>query len=135
MDFAEEQGTKFLVYTDWKSGWFVVRKMRDTDAPPVIKELMPIFSDTAVPQMLFSDNGPPFNSRETMEFYRKWGIKWISSSPRYPQSNSIAEDGVKSAKALLRKCMNNGKLDLDAWARGLLQIGNTPNRVTGISSL
>lgn len=46
----------------------------------------------------------------------------------YPQSNTFAENGVKSAKALLRKCISGKKIDYEEWDKGLLSIRNTPNK-------
>lgn len=63
-DFAEQNGLSFLIITDWKSGWFSTRQVRNKDAKTTIKELRNFISDTAVPRYLFSDNGQPFPSAE-----------------------------------------------------------------------
>ena len=132
-DFATVEGKKFLIITDWKTGWFSTRQMSQTTAAATIHHLRAFFSETAVPRILFTDNGPPFTSVELRDFMNRWGVQWKSSSPYHPKSNSYAENGVKSAKALLRKCINNGKLDHEEWSRGLLCIRNTPHKATGLS--
>ena len=132
-DFAEVDGQPFLVTTDWRSGWFTTVKVSSTNSKSTIQILRDFFADTRVPSILFTDNGPPFNSAEFSDFCRNWGVRHITSSPYYAQSNSYAENGVKQAKALLRKCFSNGRLDREKWAKGLLQIRNTPHKATGLS--
>ena len=127
-DFADYDGLSFLIITDWKTGWFSTRPVKRKDAKTTVHELRDFISDTAVPTYLFTDNGQPFPSSEVQDFLKRWGIKWISSSPLYPQSNSYAENGVKSAKSLLRKCIKGKKIDYEEWSRGLLAIRNTPNK-------
>ena len=132
-DLADVDGQKYLIVTDWKSGWFSTHQLRDATAQSIIHELRRQFMDTAVPMILFTDNGPPFISAEVKSFCARWGIRLLTSSPYYAQSNTFAENGVKNAKSLLRKCMRNGELDHDEWARGLLAIRNTPHHTSGLS--
>ena len=62
-----------------------------------------------------------------------WGVKHIMSSPHYPQSNGHAEANVKSLKYLIMKTTHNGQVnDSDEFAKGLLELRNTP-RVDGLS--
>lgn len=51
--------------------------------------------------------------------------KQLSSTPYYPQSNSIAENAVKSVKHLLSK-IGHHDLDTDVFWQGLLEYRNTP---------
>lgn len=46
----------------------------------------------------------PFDSRECRQFALDWGFKFTFSSPRYPQSNGLAERAVQIAKKMLLKC-------------------------------
>jgi len=94
VDFADLHEKKFMVTTDWRSGWFTCIPMRQTTTNAVIHQLRLQFVDTAVPNVLFTDNGPPFNSGEFQDFCRRWGIRHVTSSVQYPQSNSFAENGV-----------------------------------------
>ncbi|XP_062588755.1 uncharacterized protein K02A2.6-like [Saccostrea cucullata] len=77
-----------------------------------------------------SDNGPPFNSRKFQDFAEKYEFEHRTSSPRYPQSNGKAENAVKIAKALMRKCV----LDKKDPFLALLDWRNTPSETIGLST-
>ena len=50
-----------------------------------------------------SDNEPQFSSQDFSTFSIQYGFEYCTSSPNYPQSNSKAEQAVKTIKALLSK--------------------------------
>ena len=112
-DWFELNGLK--CYTDWYTGWFTTGKAVHADSKFLQDFLREVFVDTAVPDQIWSDQGPPFGSDEMKSFYDYWAIKWILSSPEYPQSNAYAELAVKNAKSLARKCMNGRVIDQNAW--------------------
>ena len=135
MDLFSYGGREFMVIADVKSGWPTTFNMgRSVTAQAVIDVLRGFFCDTAVPTILYSDNGPQLDSNLFYRFMAQWGIQHLTSSPRYPQSNGHAEASVKAMKALVIKCWNQQtqSVDRDKWAHGLLQWRNTP-RSAGLS--
>jgi len=52
---------------------------------------------------LRTDNGPCYKSESFSAFVESWGVVHKTSSPRYPESNGMAERSVKTVKDLLRK--------------------------------
>ena len=56
-----------------------------------------------------SDGGPQFSSAEFQRFAEEWGFDRNMSSPYYPQSNDLAENGVKVVKRLLTKAAEKGE--------------------------
>ena len=68
------------------------------------------------------DGGPNLDSREFLDFMKKWGIDRRLSSAYYPQSNGRAEAAVKTAKRITREHLG----DNDKIARALLAYRNTP---------
>lgn len=53
--------------------------------------------------MVMSDNGPQYSSELFTTFSQQYGLKHITSSPTYPQSNRAAERAVRTIKELLNK--------------------------------
>ena len=80
----------------------------------------------AFPEKLTADN-MPFNSKTFHEFSKKWNFKVVTSSPKYPQSNGLAERNVQTIKKLLKKA-KEGENDEEL---ALLELRNTP--ITGMS--
>ena len=52
----------------------------------------------------------PFNSFECRSFAQEWDIKIVTSSPRYAQSNGLAEKAVGIVKNMMKKCDNFNKV-------------------------
>ena len=92
------------------------------EADDVIISLKDSFSRHGIPQQVFSNNGPCFKSHKMTKFAQAWGFDHDTSSPRYPQSNGLAEVSVKSVKYLLEKCGG----DLNSFQKGILILRNSP---------
>uniref|UniRef100_A0A3Q4MZZ0 Integrase catalytic domain-containing protein n=1 Tax=Neolamprologus brichardi TaxID=32507 RepID=A0A3Q4MZZ0_NEOBR len=68
------------------------------------------------------------SSQEFRRFAEYWGFQHITSSPRYPQSNDLAEKTVQTAKRILTKAKQD---KMDPYL-SLLEYRNTP--VDGLKS-
>ena len=103
-------------------------------ADAIVNVLREFFCDTAVPTILYSDNGPQMDSHKFAHFLTQWGVNHVTSSPHFPQSNGYAEASVKAMKALIIKCWDpqTQSVNRDKWAHGLLQWRNIP-RSSGLS--
>ena len=88
----------------------------------MIKILTSHFAEHGTPEQLFSDNGPPFHSKRFKEFCDQKGIQHISSSPRYPRSNGLAERAVQTAKKIISRCQAS-RTPVDV---ALMEHRNTP---------
>ena len=93
-DLFEFNGTKYLLVIDYYSKYLEVSNMEDGSADAVVQELKVIFARHGIPQELVADN-VPFNSASFKNFATEWDFKVTFSSPRYAQSNGMAESGVK----------------------------------------
>ena len=118
----------YLCTVDYYSGYFEIDRLEKKTGKSIIKKLKRHFSSQGIPNELFSDNGPPFNSLEFNEFAQQYESELRKSSPNYPQSNGRVENAVKTAKQLLKKSISAGHnfyLTLLDWrntpSEGLLQ--------------
>lgn len=103
-DIFEWHGKMHLVLVDSFSGWFELDHLPDMRSVTVIAKLKRHFAVHGTPQTLLTDNARQFVCSDFSDFARAWDFEHIQSSPRYPQSNGLAERAVRSAKHLLEKC-------------------------------
>jgi hypothetical protein len=108
-DLFEYNGQQYLLVADYYSNYPFVRHLRSTTSAAVIVCLRTLFSEHGTPEIVFSDNGPQFASKEFKEFSNKFGFKAENSSPRYPQANGLIEIMVKTIKDLFRRASASGE--------------------------
>lgn len=127
-DLGTIRGRHFLVLVDQYSGWphVVVFKDEKTTARRVIDAVRAFFISVGVAVKFWSDNGPQFASAEFAQFLREWGVSAGTSSPHFPQSNGIAEAGIKSIKKLLAGSWTAGAFDEDEFGKAILLFRNAP---------
>ena len=103
-DILTLDGEDFLVTVDYFSDYFEIDKLQGKkDAAAIIRLLKKYFACHGIPNVMVTDNGPPFNSQTFTNFAAEYAFKHTTSSPTYPQSNGKAENAVKIAKRLLKK--------------------------------
>ena len=116
------------------SGWFSYTfPIASSSAAHVIPIIRHWFPNTAVPDVLFSDQGPPYNSKDFQDFLMRWGVAYKCSSAEYPQGNAYAELAVKNCKRLLDNYYRGADTDWDSFDRAILQIRNTPHKSNNLS--
>jgi len=87
--------------------------------------LKAVFARFGDPELLVCDNGPPFASREFMEYCEKNDIKLLHSPPYNPESNGEAERNVQTLKNMMKKNME--EYDSDIFQEILSKVRNIPN--------
>ena len=60
--------------------------------PLVVRELKTMFVRFGIPDILVTDNGPQFSSKEFQVFAKSWSFNHVTTSPRYSQSDGKAEN-------------------------------------------
>ena len=81
----------YLAAIDYYSRYTELAKLSMTTSAAVVQELKEIFARQGIPEVLVSDNGSQFSSKEFKDFTVKWGITHVTSSPKFPQSIGEAE--------------------------------------------
>ncbi|XP_064469866.1 uncharacterized protein K02A2.6-like [Ornithodoros turicata] len=103
IDLFYANGRSYLVVVDYFSKFFELSRLKTTTSANVIAKIRPMLARFGLPDVVRSDNGPEFASGEFQRFLSTQGIKHVTSSPHFPQSNGQAERTVQTAKALLKK--------------------------------
>ena len=134
IDLLEINSTShLLVVVDYFSGWIEAIFLHKTDAAHVIKSLEAIFRTHGLPNIVRSDNGPPFSSREFKGFLEYLGIVHKKGVPYWPQSNGE----VERCNATLLKIVRIARVERRDWKKELsdflFHYRVTPHTVTGLS--
>ena len=124
-DLFEFKKQHYVVLVDAYSRYIEIANLRQqTTSESVIKSLKNIFARHGIPELVFSDNGPQYDSKDFKTFSESWQFTHDTSSPHYPQSNGGAERAVREAKRILSQ---------DDPALALLIYNSTPTSPTGES--
>ncbi|UYV79296.1 hypothetical protein LAZ67_17001982 [Cordylochernes scorpioides] len=119
MDLFKFENKWYLVVIDYYSRFPEVVQLDRLTANVVVRSCKSIFARHGIPETVVSDNGTQFGAaREFANFARQYGFTHVTSSPRFPQSNGMAEAGVKIAKLILKKNQDP--------SLGLLEYRSTP---------
>ncbi|MES9993111.1 MAG: RNase H-like domain-containing protein, partial [Candidatus Thiodiazotropha sp.] len=97
------RGHNYLLVICYYSRFIELAKLSTSTSEEVIKHMKSIFSRHGVCDILTTDNGPCYASKEFKDFTSDYGIQHKTSSSRYPQGNAMAERGVQTCKRLLEK--------------------------------
>ncbi|CAB4030550.1 PREDICTED: uncharacterized protein K02A2.6-like [Paramuricea clavata] len=107
-----------LVVIDRYSRFPDVEIVRCTKASVVIPKLDKIFAVHRIPEVLKSDNGPPFNGDEYKQYLKSLGIKPEFSTPLWPQGNAQVERFMqpleKHSKQPKSKVAHGSKSSIDS---------------------
>lgn len=126
-------GDYLLVVIDEYSRFPEVEIVTSTSARAVIPKLNAIFSRQGIPDVLKSDNGPPFNGHEFSNFAEYLGFHHRKITPVWPKANGEAERFMRS----LKKCVTTAHTEHKNWKQELFkflrQYRATPHSTTNLS--
>lgn len=120
-DIFQLFGRDYLLLVDYYSKYPEVYLLPNKTAESVVTALKSMFSRYGIPLEMICDN-MPFNSGVMINFSREWDFTITTSSPRYPQSNGLAERNIQTVKRLLQKAEHDGS---DPYL-AMLQFRNAP---------
>ena len=105
-DIFEFNKQTYLLVVDYWSKFIEIELLSSGYSSQfVIKKLKSIFARHGIPQIIVSDNGPPYSSQDFKQFCFDWNIEHTTSSPYLPRSNGLAERSIQTIKKLLIKCL------------------------------
>ncbi|KAM7303493.1 uncharacterized protein ISCGN_013449 [Ixodes scapularis] len=121
-DLFNFEGRSYVVIVDSYSGYLDFKKLSGESPQEVVNVMKEWLATHGVPRVIETDNGPCYAAQEFKNFSRDWRFQHVTSSPKYTQSNGLAERAVQTAKGILRKC----SLDGSDIQMALLSFRNTP---------
>ena len=122
-----------MVVTDQFSRFPEVKILTTTSARAVIPKLDAIFARQGIPDVLKSDNGPPFNGHEFKNFADYLGFKHRRITPYWPRANGEAERLVQTLEKSIRTAHLEGKNWKQELYKFLRQYRATPHSTTSVS--
>ncbi len=88
--------------------WPEAVPLRSITAKAVAEGLWSIFSRTAIPEKILSNQGAQFCSRLVKELCSLLGIESVRTSPYHPETNGTVERMHGTMKSILGKCVAGG---------------------------
>lgn len=109
-DIFELHGQKYLLIIDYYSKYIEVEKLENCSTSyTTVKILKSVFARHGIPLTVVTDGGPQFSSDLFQAFSQEWEFDHVISSPRYAQSNGMAERNVQTAKNIFKKVFEDKK--------------------------
>ena len=108
-DIFDIKGQSYIVIADYYSRFPYVKQLSNITSKRIINVFKPLFADHGFCDILVTDNGPSYVSKEFTTFLEDCSIRHITSSPMYPQSNGFAESMVKVMKNLVTKSVESNE--------------------------
>ncbi|KAK3724232.1 hypothetical protein QZH41_002381 [Actinostola sp. cb2023] len=87
---------EYVVLVDSYSDFVEVRHLKTTTSATLIEFYKEQFSRHGIPDVLMTDNGPQYTSREFTDFAREWEFKHLSSSPHHTTQGLMVNQSLPS---------------------------------------
>ena len=124
-------GKMFWVVSDAHSKWLEIEMVLAATSRATVMQLRRMFAIYRLPELLVSDNGSAFVSKEFEDCLKGNRIRHVTSVPYHPSSNGLAERSVQTFKNSMKKGMGN---DLERQLFNFLfHYKTTPHTTTGVS--
>lgn len=127
----------FLILFDTYSKYIDIFKLQTATSQSVLAKIKKFCAYFGLIKEIVSDNGPPFNSADFINWCQRNHIKVTKSPPYHPASNGAAERAVQTAKSALKKIIvenKNQHVNLeDSIQNFLFNYRNTQSTVTNQS--
>ena len=126
-------GKYLLVLIDRYTRYPEVEVLTSIVETQVMRKLRKIFATHGLPEVLVSDNGPPFHSKEFENNMTELGIKHTFSTPYWPQGNAEVERFMRTLNKVLQIAnLKNEDLEV-TLSNFLFQYRTTPHSTTKVA--
>ena len=103
MDFGQISPNQFLfVVIDEYSRFPFAERVNSTSAHAVIPKLDSILTLRGIPEVIKSDNGPPFNGENFRQYAMSMGFKHRKITPLWAKANSEVERFMRTVKKVVK---------------------------------
>ena len=129
-------GDKILVAKCLRSKWPEVKifsRSQSMNANGVISAMEAMFASHGIPDVIRTDNGPPFNSKCFREFSHRFGFQHQKVTPLWPEANGQVEAFMKCLGKVARTALVEGRPFKMALNEFLMAYRATPHPSTGVS--
>lgn len=105
-------------------------RLNNKTSKHIIENIRGLFDRVGYPTIIRSDNSP-FGSAEFDRFANEYNIQLKFSSPRYAQSNGLAEKAVAISKNIVKRCYETNAIDQCQYK--ILEYNTTPVASIGLT--
>ena len=139
MDFAELPNSEYLlIITDDYSRYPVVETVKSTSASTVIPKVDKVFSEFGIPDVVKTDNGPPFNSSAFKSFAQTLGFQHHKVTPLWLRPNGEVERFVRTVKKVIKTAnleRKSWKQEMYRFLRNFRETHHTTTRIPPATAL
>ena len=125
------KGLYLHVTIDNLSCWPEVQVVKSTQFKHLKKKLESVVSLHGIPEVIVSDNGPPYNSHDWRKFAKEMGFTDRYCTPEHPEANGLAERFMSVLVKVIHTAVAEGNDPITAIRRRLLNYRNTIHPSTG----
>lgn len=126
-------GQYIFVVIDYHSRFFEAAFMKTITADKIIDFLDVTFTRYGLCSALRTDNGPQFVAREFQEFLAENGVRWVSTTPLWPQANGEVERVNRTLLKSLKIAHGKGLPLHKELRKFLVAYRSTPHSTTGVA--
>lgn len=126
-------GENLLVGVDFYSRWFKIQILHATTSSKIVEAFDNWFTNHGIPEVIISDNGPQFRSKEFMHYVQSLGVTHRKITPYSPQANGEVKRQNKTLLKAIRIAHSEGKNWKKELNKFLVAYRSTPHSVTGKS--
>ena len=100
--YTLHDGSEILVIIDDYSRFPVFKFVKSTSHRFVLSALDEVFAEYGIPQVVKTDNGPPFQGQHFSDFAKQLDFKHRRITPLWPEANGEVERMMKNIKKVIR---------------------------------